>query len=88
MANTGSIGGIVVNQQDGSALDGVNLTLDAGSETTTTGPNGEYSFSGLPAGKYELTAKKDGFEDGVYGPLVVVDGETKINVALQPAGIA
>lgn len=36
----------------------------------------------------ELTVSKDGFEPGIYGPLVVVDGvPTKLVLSLQPKDI-
>lgn len=50
-ANTYGIQGRVI--QGGSGLPGV--TLNAGSQTMTTGPDGSFAFTGLLAGTYSLT---------------------------------
>lgn len=82
----GSIMGEVLNQRDGQQVaDAVlRLTPTGGEKTSAIG--GAFIFDGLPAGNdYELKASKEGFEEGIYGPLVVMDGvPTKLVVALQP----
>lgn len=84
----GKLQGTVMNQRDGVPLGGVNLEVrgEAVDERQTTVNNGAFAFQ-LPSGQYELTAKKDGFEDGIYGPLVVFDDSpTTVQIALQPSG--
>ncbi len=91
MADTGSIKGQVINQRDGLPIPdaGVQLTADNLEKDTHSGNKGNFTFTDLaPGNKYALYIEKDGFYNGVYGPLVVVAGEaTDLEVALQPATI-
>ena len=87
MSDTGSIEGKVLNQQDGKPIAGASLHLtgEGVTEESSTGADGAYAFDGLAPGHYELLVRKEGFEDGVYGPLVVMAGHpTNVDVALQP----
>ncbi len=63
-ANTGTISGTVA-QTDGSAMSAVLVTAVTANrepETTTTGADGGYSFTGLPAGvEYTIRAEAKGF---------------------------
>ncbi|MEM1334015.1 MAG: SdrD B-like domain-containing protein, partial [Actinomycetota bacterium] len=72
----GSISGRIVFDLDGGDDDdatepgvpGVTVTLvgpDGLRRTTTTDPNGEYEFTGLPAGDYVVTVDQDTLPDGV-----------------------
>jgi hypothetical protein len=63
-------------------------------QTTTTDDNGAFTFRGLPAGRFELQAFKNGYLRGSYGasrpdragtPVVVKDGETVTSVAFTIA---
>ena len=83
---SGSIEGEVLNLQDGQPLAGAELALaGAQSQTASSDAKGLFSFADLEAGSYELTASKTGFDDGVYGPLVVLDDNpTRIKIALEP----
>ena len=60
----GQIQGTIADEQ-GAVLPGVTLTLrnaDSGvTRTTTSEGNGEYRFTGLPSGVYNLTAELQGF---------------------------
>ena len=87
---SGSIEGQVLNQRDGQPIAGASLKLagDGVEKQESSGNNGNYAFADLATGQYELTVTKEGFEDGIYGPLVVVDGTpTQIVVALQPKNL-
>lgn len=84
----GSIVGKVINQQDGQNLSGTGLKLtgEGAGSNAVSNDSGDFQFDGLAAGKYELVAVRPGFESGIYGPLVVVDGvPTEIMIALQPS---
>ncbi len=84
---SGSIKGLVINRLDNQPIaqalcryqgEGVDGELTAGND-------GRYQTPDLAAGTYEMTISKDGFETGIYGPLVVIDGHpTEIFVALEP----
>lgn len=87
MSDTGSIQGKVLNQENNQPIAGARLRLtgEGVTEEKSTGDDGAYDFNDLAPGEYELLVRKEGFEDGVYGPLVVVpDHPTKVSVALQP----
>ena len=87
MANTGSITGQVLNQRDGQPIAGASLKLtgEGVDKNTSSGDDGHYQFDGLAQGSYELLVQKEGFENGIYGPLAVFeDNPTHIVVALQP----
>ncbi len=87
---SGSIEGQVLNQKDGQPIEAVGL--EATGEGTTkqaeSGAKGEFRLADLAAGNYDLVARKTGFEDGLYGPLVVLDDmPTKLVIALQPKSL-
>jgi len=83
---SGTLEGQVLDQKNGQPIDGAEIAMTGESEVkTTTGEKGAFRFADLKEGSYELVASKAGFEDGLYGPLMVMpDGATKITVALQP----
>jgi uncharacterized protein (DUF2141 family) len=63
-------------------------------QTTTTDDRGAFAFRGLPAGKYELQAFKNGYLRASFGasrpdragtPVVVKDGESVANLAMTIA---
>jgi hypothetical protein len=63
----------------GTVDDGVNPIAGAivsvtGGATTSTDASGNYSFAGLPAGAYDMTVTKYGFNDGVALAVAVADG--------------
>src|SRR5713101_3660035 len=66
--STGTIQGQVVDESF-SALPGVSITATGtamlGAQTTTSGPEGNYRFLGLPAGTYKLV-----FEMPAFGRVV------------------
>jgi len=61
-----TIAGHVVRHLDQQSLPGVRVSIAPVKDTerqvsVTTGPNGEFSFAGVPAGKYQLQATHHGF---------------------------
>ena len=62
-----------VEDEEGNPLDGVTVTL--GSESRTTGKNGQYSFDDKAAGTYTLTFSKDG-----YIPVDPADGKLTVTL--------
>ena len=84
---SGSIAGEVLNQADGQPLAAAHfqLTGEGVEKEGSSLPDGTFAFPDLAAGSYEMTVSKEGFEDGIYGPLVVIDGvPTQLVIALQP----
>ena len=87
MADTGSITGQVLNQRNNLPIPDASLKLtgEGAPTNTSTDKEGHFQFDGLAAGSYDLLVQKEGFEDGLYGPLVVLEGNpTHIVVALEP----
>jgi serine protease len=78
---TGSINGIVTNAANGSAIKGAKVTAKLGTSTysATTSSTGNYSFSNLPIGTYNVTAAASGYStqsksaDLTGTPAVTVD---------------
>lgn len=85
MADTGSITGQVVDQRNGQPLAdaAVRVTGDGGQHDTSTGNDGKFQVAGLASGNYEMTITKEGYESGIYGPLVVLaDVNTELTLTL------
>jgi hypothetical protein len=97
-AGTGAIGGVVVNQQDGSVrpvrralvtLAGPGL---AGGVQVATDDSGRFAFPDLPAGRFTLTAEKPAFVKTYYGskrvgrgpgmPVALADGQRLVNLSV------
>ena len=65
-AQTGQIAG-TVKDATGATLSGAQVkatgTVTAASFTATTGPDGPYRLSALPAGQYTVEISKEGFQN-------------------------
>jgi thermitase len=71
----GSITGSVTDAVDGSPISGAVVT--DGARTATTDTSGEYTIANVPAGSYEVTAGKEGYESLVSG-VTVTSGSTSV----------
>jgi hypothetical protein len=80
----GSIQGTVTSSSGGGPIAGA--TVNLGSRTTTTGPGGFYSFTGLPAGTYPgMTASFPGYTSASATNIVVNEASiTSQNFVLSP----
>lgn len=91
----GSIEGKVINQATGEPIEGAAVELKGEGEERETKTDGKGAFAArdLPTpdhgqGRYDGTVTKDGFEPGIYAPIVVVEGNaTEIVCALQPKAV-
>ncbi len=67
----GLIAGVVVIADSGLPLDGVRVTLSGseiqGSRRAQTDDDGRFTFTGLPPGRYTLSASKTGYVGVTYG---------------------
>lgn len=85
---TGSVGGTVIDSDSASGLASVAVVLEwpgedgrdlanevARKKTVTTDSDGNYKIGGLPAGSYNLTLVKSGFEVGSLKDIKVEEGE-------------
>jgi hypothetical protein len=60
VAVPGSITGLVTDVKDGSPIEGA--TVSDGTRIATTDASGGYTLTDVPAGSYEVTASKEGYE--------------------------
>jgi hypothetical protein len=59
------------------------------SRSTTTNDSGNYAFADLPPGQYAVATEKQGFKKAVRsGVDVVVNTDTRVNLALDPGAIS
>ncbi|WP_327006156.1 PQQ-dependent sugar dehydrogenase [Dactylosporangium sp. NBC_01737] len=83
---TGNVTGTVTNQGTGTPVAGATVTLTPGGTTKTTAANGTYTFTGVPAGAYTVTAAVGSGGQcgggGASAPVNVVAGTTTVNLAL------
>jgi hypothetical protein len=80
----GTIKGRVTNISTGGAVSGATVSFSAGS--TTTDNSGNYSFGGIPAGSYSVTASHAGFFN-VTNAVTLGSGATvTLNFAIATGG--
>ena len=81
----GSISGKVSDQRNMMPIDGVSIQLSGtADQSASSGSDGSFAFSSLAAGDYEMVVSKDGFENGNYGSLPVLDNvPLDLNLVLQ-----
>ncbi len=82
-----------VTDTSGAVVTGAKVTateMKTGvSRSTTTNDSGNYAFADLPPGQYEVTTEKQGFKKAVRsGVDVVVNTDTRVNLALEPGAIS
>jgi protocatechuate 3,4-dioxygenase beta subunit len=70
--DTGSIGGTVIDRKTSQPLNGATVSLHSMQgrgewNSVTTTPDGRFSFTGLSAGRYGLTASRNGYLDSAEG---------------------
>jgi hypothetical protein len=82
---TASITGRVVAADNGRPLRLAQVQLNSPAigrtRTGRTDANGQYSFTGLPAGRYTLTASRPGYVMQPFGPADVLDGAYPLDLA-------
>jgi hypothetical protein len=86
-----SVTGTVVDAQ-GSVVSGASVTIvNTGTSLTreaTTGNNGYFTISPLPPGRYQLTVKRDGFQDREINDIVLnVNDQPAFKVQLVASGV-
>lgn len=92
-ATGGTISGMVTDASTGSRIGGATVTATPGNySTTSNSPNpfteiGSYILSNIPAGTYQVSASKSGYDTKTVTSVVVTDGgTTTVDLALTPAG--
>ena len=71
----GAISGQVTDSVSGSPIMNAQVTLIPGADTSQTGSDGTFSFSGLDEGQYTVSVQKSGFQSNRKN-IKVVSGET------------
>jgi thermitase len=77
----GSISGQVTDTENGSAISGAQVT--DGTRTATTDATGEYTIADVPAGGYEVTASKEGYQSASLTVNVISGGTSTANIPLN-----
>lgn len=75
-AQTGTIAGVVVDQDTGETLIGVNVVVDGLGAGAATGLDGDYRIPGIPAGTYDLTFSYLGYTSQKVTGVAVTAGQT------------
>ena len=73
-AETGSISG-TVKDENGGPISGATVTVVDTSHSDTTGSDGTYTITDIPAGTYDVTASKTGYESDTMADVVVTAGQ-------------
>lgn len=90
-AQTGSITGLVVNQQTQEPLAAVNVLVLGTQVGASTSLDGKFSIQNVPIGTYELRASLVGFQTLIVSDVVVKVGkpvEVKFQLLQTPVGLA
>ena len=82
-AGTGTLTGTVTDVSTSNPISGATVT--AGSSMTTTNGSGVYTFSGITADTYSVTASATGYGSSTTTVTVSSGGTTTQNFALSPA---
>ncbi|MDZ4247469.1 MAG: PKD domain-containing protein, partial [Dehalococcoidia bacterium] len=81
----GAISGIVANEITGIAIAGATVETDVGGYGTTTGSNGRFLMSDIPAGEYLLTASAEDYNPASGTITVENAGTSSVSFSLIPS---
>jgi hypothetical protein len=81
---SGALSGRVVNAVTNQPIGGAIVTLPSTGQTITADSNGQFLFSGLPAGSVQVTASAPGFAPSTQTGAVPAGGTGTIVLALSP----
>src|SRR5512133_1583265 len=82
-----------VTDSSGAVVGGANVVskeISTGvSRTTTTNTSGNYVFSNLPPGNYEVSVEAQGFKKSTRGQTAVeVNSTVRVDFALEPGAVS
>jgi hypothetical protein len=82
-AQTGSIGGTVIDAETKQPLDGVTVSVEGTSYGVQTRANGTYLILGVPPGTYTVVARRVGYQTkNISGVAVVIDVKRPLDIEL------
>jgi PKD repeat protein len=83
----GTIAGTITDQATGLAIDGATVSVGAGGPAAaTTGSDGSYILTNVPAGERTVTVSAPGYAPTSRSQSVVGGGSYRVDVALTPPG--
>lgn len=82
---TGAIAGAVSNSATGQNLEGVEVTLAPGGQSTLTSRDGRFAFTGVAPGTYTLTASYSGLDPRTLEARVTAGATATIDFGLTSA---
>lgn len=80
---TGGIEGVVVHDETGDPVEGVEMTTTPPSDVRITEANGSFAFEDLEVGDYTVRARKSGFTDRSVTVAVREDRVTDVQLNLE-----
>jgi iron complex outermembrane recepter protein len=84
---TGKISGTVTLAQDGSVMHGVSVEILELKRTAITNQTGQYEFTDIPAGRYNVHAHQEGFSEASQKVEVTDGGSAVADFALSISGV-
>jgi iron complex outermembrane receptor protein len=87
LAQTGRVGGQVVEANSGEGLRGVNVGLEGTSLGTVTARDGTFEIEDVPAGEYEIVASYVGYETRRKSVSVSAGATATVNFSFRPADV-
>ncbi len=85
--NYGTIKGVIINEENGKGLPGVNVLIDGTLLGTATGLHGGFSIENIPEGNYNLTISCLGFKT-ISEELRIINGEIlEVKYTISPSSL-
>ena len=82
----GSIDGFVADVINQTVIEGAYIVIEGTSFATYSSSEGIYFFENVPAGNYNITCTKNGYESQTINAEVIADDEISVDFLLLPEG--
>src|SRR5262249_29888401 len=83
----GKISGRVIFAGDSSPLRGATVQIVQLKRSVATGDNGAYEFNGIPAGRYTILVRQDGFSEAARSIVLSEGASVSADFELQVTGV-